>query len=666
MRGTIQSRFPALIMILGYGMAVTVALGAGVNPADWRWTQSIDVKEPGLVRVPLPPATLDVLRAGLADLRLLDPAGTEVAWVQEHPMQVATSSSVRRPKSFTVSLQPQSTVVTLETDLTRPVEGITLGAGDGSFLKAVKVEASPDSRSWQLVAEGLPIYQNYQGQTRRQISFAAVTSRWLRLTLDDSRSAPVPITEVQVQELEPGREPALERTPARIIIRDELPRETRLRLDLGFANRDTASLEISSPDPFFTRRASVRERRFERGEWSERILVSGLLYREPLPDGSAGPPAHLDIDTTVATREVVLVIENGDSPQLPVTLITVVSHPVDFIFWARTAGSYRLLAGNAECPAPRYDFAAFADRLIASRPQIATPGTLEPNPLFRPPPVAPDPFILGGSLDVSPWQYRKSVSISREGPQELELDLEIITGAQPGLGDLRLVSEGRQRPYVLEPKVSLRTLVLSPVPADDPKRPAISRWRLTLPRDGIPLRSLELVSSSPLFERDVTLLRETTGPRGEQVRSVVASAVWRRTPGTAPNTLVLALDGRPMGATLWLEIHNGDNAPPGLSRVTGSYEIGRLHFLAPVSPATTLYYGNPSASSPVYDLQLIAARVVNAPASVAVAGPAEWNHARGPARLWEKASGGIWIFWGALAVVVACLLLVLRRVLPAA
>ncbi|MBL9172494.1 MAG: DUF3999 family protein [Verrucomicrobiales bacterium] len=646
-------------------MAATLALSAEVNPADWRWTQSIDVQEPGLVRVALPPATLDVLRAGLADLRLLDSAGTEVAWVQEHPMRVATSSSVRRPKAFTVSLQPQSTVVTLETDLTHPVEGIALGAGDGSFLKAVKVEASPDARSWQLVAKGLPIYQNYQGQTRRQVTFPAVTSRWLRLTLDDSRSAPVPITEVQVQELEPGREPALERTPVRIVLRDELPRETRLRLDLGFANRDVASLEISCPDPYFTRRASVRERRFERGEWSERILVSGLLHREPLPDGTAGPPARLEIDTPVATREVVLVIENGDSPQLPVTSITVVSRPVDLLFWARTAGSYRLLAGNTECPAPRYDFATFADRLAAARPQTASLGSLEPNALFHPPPVAPDPFNLGGPLDVSPWHYRKPVSIAREGAQELELDLEVITGAQPGLGDLRLVSEGRQRPYILEPKVSLRTLVLSPVPADDPKRPGVSQWRLALPRDGIPLRSLELESSTPLFEREVTLLMETSGPRGERVRTILASAVWRRTPGTTPGNLVLSLDGRPAGGSLWLEVHNGDNAPLVLSTVTGFYAVGRLHFLAPVNPATTLYYGNPSASSPVYDLQLIAARVVNAPASVVVTGPGELNHAPSPARSWTKASGGIWIFWSALAVVVACLLLVLRRILPA-
>ena len=668
MKGAFRSgsRRRALIRILGLGMAVTLVLGAGVIPADWQWNQSLPVKEPGLVRVPLPPATLDVLRPGLADLRLLDPAGTEVAWVPEHPLQVAAASPVRRPKSFTVSLQSQSTVVTVETDLTRPVEGITLSTGDGSFLKALKVEASPDARSWQLIAKGLPIYQNYQGQTRREVSFPAVTSRWLRLTLDDSRSAPVPIAAVQVQELEPGQEAVLEKTPARIVIRDELPRETRLRLDLGSANRDIVFLDLLSPDPFFTRRASVRERRFERGEWSERILVSGLLYREPLPDGSPGPPARFEIDRTIPTREVILVIENGDSPPLQVSSITVASHPVELVFWAREAGSYRLLAGNADCPVPGYDFAAFADRLRAARPQTATLGSLEPNPFFRPQPVAPDPFMLGGPLDPSPWQYRKSVPISRDGPQELELDLEVLTGSQPGLGDLRLVSEGRQRPYILDPQASLRTVNLNPVPADDPKRPSISLWRLTLPRDGIPLRSVELECSSTLFEREVILLTERDGPRGERVRSVLANAIWRRTPAASSGNLVLPLDGRSASATLWLEINNGDNAPLVVSKVTGSYAVGRLYFLAPVNPKTVLYYGNPSASSPMYDLQLIATRVINAPASLVIPGPVVLNHTPHPIRLWERVNGGIWIFWGALALVVACLLVVLRRILPAA
>lgn len=668
MKGTIPSGSHSrrLLGIVAVAVATGLGFGAIINPADWRWTQSLEVKEPGLVRVPLPPATLDGLRAGLADLRLLDPAGTEVAWIQEQPAGGIAPPPVRSSNSFTVSLKPQSTVVTVETDPTRPVVGMALSAGNGSFLKAAKVESSADARTWKVVVEGLPIFQNYQGQTRRQVSFPPVTAKTFRLTLDDSRSDPVPITGVQVHELEPGRTPVLETSPARIVLRDELPRETRLRLDLGFANRDIAHLEISSPDPFFTRRASIRERRFDRGEWSERPLVTGPLFRQPLPDGAAGPPARFEVGTTVGAREVVLVIENGDSPALPVSAVTIASHPVDILFWARGAGSYRLLAGNPECPAPRYDVAAFADRLGAARSQSASLGSIEPNPLFRPPPVTPDPFMLGGPLDVSQWRHRKPVAISREGPQELELDLEVLADSQPGLGDLRLVSEGRQRPYILEPKVSLRTVGVRLVSADDPKRPGISQWRLELPRGGIPLRSLELETTTPLFEREVTLLEKNNGPRGEQIRSILATTVWRRLPGAASGNLVLPLDGRPAGTTLWLEIRNGDNAPLTVLKATGAYAVGRLHFLAPVNPATTLYYGNPSAAPPAYDLQLIASRVMDAPASVVVAGPAEWNQTSQQVRSWDLGNRGIWIFWGALALVVVSLLLILRRILPAA
>src|SRR5205809_6805186 len=45
--------------------------------SEWQQRQSIEVSAPGLVKVALPPATLDAWRPSLEDLRLADAPGNE-------------------------------------------------------------------------------------------------------------------------------------------------------------------------------------------------------------------------------------------------------------------------------------------------------------------------------------------------------------------------------------------------------------------------------------------------------------------------------------------------------------------------------------------------------------------------------------------------------------
>ena len=90
----------------------------------------------------------------------------------------------------------------------------------------------------------------------------------------------------------------------------------------------------------------------------------------------------------------------------------------------------------------------------------------------------------------------------------------------------------------------------------------------------------------------------------------------------------------------------------------------RLRFLAPRSPPTWLYYGNKNAAAPDYDLQLVAARLLVAETATVVPGAEEAMKGGAWSGL-TLSNHGTWLFWAALAVVVAALLLVLRRMLPA-
>ena len=643
----------------------SLAVWADVNRSEWRQSQSLEVATAGLVKVSVPAATLGVLRSGATDLRLLDPAGAEVGWYLERPLRFAPESPIRRVKSAEVVLGRKATALVFETGTPLPIAGLALETGTGSFLKAVRVEGSRDGQAWEPIAEGVPVYQNYQGETRLQVRIPPQPRAWLRVTVDDARTEPVLFTGARLQLVTSGNRPGLELKPVRVVAREELPGESRLTLDLGSANLDLAALRLTSPEGVFTRAASLRTRGLAKNAWTEATIARGLLYRELGPDGTPeSKPTRFEVGESVPSREVVLVIQNGDSPPLPISAVEVELPPVQLVFWARQAGRFEVLADNPSCGAPHYDLAAFSEQIKTAVPRSAVFGPLTTNPGYLAPAVVPAPFALGAALDVSAWRYRKPLAIGRDGAQQVELDPAVLSGARADLSDLRLVSEGHQRPFVRETAAGWRTVPIDTTVADDAKRPTISRWKLKLPRAGLPLVSLDADSVSVLFEREVVLFEEVKDARGEMDRRILGEARWRRTPGERPRRLSLGLSTHPVTDTLWIEIRNGDNASIQLSGITAAYPATRLHFLAPVSPATWLYYGNPKMTAPDYDLELVAARLMVADTATVTAGIEETLKAGTWSEL-ALSGRGLWLFWAALAVVVVALLVVLRRLLPA-
>ena len=172
------------------------AMATGL-PAEWQHEQPVNVAIPGLVKLGLPVETLDVARPALEDLRLYDDAGNEVPYLIERPVPV--TKVVQNTKSFHVSLTSSNTVIVVETGLTQPLDDIVLETPAGSFIKPVRVEGSTDLKRWQTLDQGQPIFRQPDGVNRLHVSFPAGTWPWLRLTVDDQRSPPIPFTGAHIR-----------------------------------------------------------------------------------------------------------------------------------------------------------------------------------------------------------------------------------------------------------------------------------------------------------------------------------------------------------------------------------------------------------------------------------------------------------------------------------
>ena len=618
--------------------------------------------EAGRVAALLPVEVLDAARADLADLRLVDPAGSEVAYALERTEPAATQ--VIPPAAFSTSVEDTATVFILRTGTSDVITALQIDAGQQSFFTRAVVEASDDGQSWRLLGRNLPVYDR-GGQLRAlRLDLPPGVYAHLRVSLERLGGRHVPLRGmVLVTRSTESAQP--EPVGVRVTGREETPGETRLTLILAGANLQIATLELGTPEPVFQRPARLVSRAFEDETVREVTLATGVLSRTA-GDRPATVVIPLAVERVVPARELILVVDNGDSPPLALTEVSAWQRPVRISFYAAAAGRFGLYVGNAKAAPPRYDVGTLAQDARRGEPLRWPSGALGANSEHVPGEALPEIPAVGTPFEVAPWSFRKPVRISAAGVEQLELDLEVLAHATHDLSDLRLASDGHQVPFVLERTSLTRTVRASATITPDPKQPRLSRWRLALPEAHLPLTRLTVVVPTPLFQREMRVYEEVEDDRGNPFRRELGEASWSQTPSRRAAAFSLALDQRPTTDALWLETDNGDNPPIALDEVRAHYSAVRLLFKTTAEAPVFLYYGNPPAGAPRYDLRLVGAQLLAAEKNAALLGAQE--ELKKPTFTGTIALAGRSgvLFWGMLVLVVIVLLAVIKSLLPKA
>jgi hypothetical protein len=195
----------------------------------------------------------------------------------------------------------------------------------------------------------------------------------------------------------------------------------------------------------------------------------------------------------------------------------------------------------------------------------------------------------------------------------------------------------------------------------DPQRPGWSKWDVTMPFPGFPVRELRIDSPAPLFHRTL-FVTGADDSRGGRFERVLGTADWKRTPGEAAHALSLRLHTQPAPAATAIQLatDNGDNAPLPISSVRVVLPVVRLLFRVPDTTPVSIFYGNRRATAVQYDLQMVQGAMEAATKVPATLGREVGAPRRDMARL-PAGKSPAW-FWGALALVVALLLWVVARV----
>jgi hypothetical protein len=631
-----------------------------LTPNQWQFRQTIEVPAPGLVQVNLSAETINIARFDLSDLRIVDAGEKEVPFLIDQPMPRAESTV--QPRDFRAEIISAETrlFITTGTDLT--IAGITLETPAGaSFIKSVWMDGSNDQKNWRTLTSGEPVFSMGNGAAKRRVQFPEGKWQFLRVVVDDNRTPPLPWTDARL--IIAGSTAPTEPIPVTIKSRDENPSITRLGLDLGAANLRIASLRIGTSEPVFTRAVTVAAPELAEEKLHEQILSSAVLYRVDL-NGKIESRLDIPIEKQVYGRELVLLIENGDSPPLLISDVRAERRMTRLLFFAPTAGSYNLLSGNSQCDPPRYDLSQLGDQLrraVAAEGRMSPPA---PNTGYDAAAALPQGFATGAKIDIAAWKFRKPVQVAKTGVQQLELDPDVLARAMPDLRDLRLVSEDLQLPYLIERTSISRTVNFAAASANDRERPTISRWQLKLPQAAVPITRITCASGSPLFERTFRIWEELTDERGDRYTAELAQLTWRRVPNQPAGQLAASFERPAKGDTILIETDNGDNPPIELHDFRGYYPVTRVIFASAKAQPIALYYASDEAAMPRYDAKLMAAQLLRSERIAAALGPQETLKSE---RATETLRGSArYIFWGVLGIVVVALLVLISCLLPKA
>jgi hypothetical protein len=649
----------------------------GLRPATgaFRFTRAVRPGGAGPNRLAVDGALLSgsEVRSGaaiLSDLRLFAADGREIPYLLVSPPR--REAAWVRASVLPVPETKSASGFEADLGVLRRIDRLRVAGLPAPFLKRLRLEGSGDRARWTvLAAEGTLFDLPEEGLSRTEIAFPEGEHRWLRLAWNDARSGRVPLparVEARLAGSGGPPEPLQEAIPFER--RASEPGTSRFRLKLPAAGLPIAAIEVGVPSGNVLREARVRESRLSGGRLVPFELGAATLRRAERDDATAAEMT-IRLTQSPAEAELELVVEDAGNPPLDVTSLTALFEGLPWIYFESSDGlPLTARFGASRLPAARYDLEALRPAIARGEgpsPSGASWGDRQPAAAVTLRAATGAGVPPGAALDLAGFRVSRPIPPGPAGLTALRLDAAVLA-VSPHLSDVRIAAaDGRQVPYLLE-TLGEPLVVKLPVPqrAEDPRPRSgpgearrVSFHRLELPFDRLPAARLELETTARVFTRRVALLRERLGGRPETAGAFLeaASATWEAAdPERVAPALLLDLppDG---GRELFISIDDGDNAALPLGSASLLLPACRLRFVREEGSALRLVYGQGGLAPPRYDLELLAPRLLGAPAFEATLAPV----APGTAVPQEKT--GPKLFWAALVGAVVALLVLVARLL---
>jgi hypothetical protein len=611
---------------------------------------------------------------GVTDLRLFDGSGREVAYLLvDNP----TVEPTWREATAILRVAPVETekekTSGFEADLGQPfaIDRFRIDGLSPPFLKRIRLEGSGDRARWTVLVDEGTVFDLPDSRLREtELSFAAGSYRYVRVTWDDARSARIAqAPRVAARETSAAAIRAPLTTPVAFERRPSEPGRSRFHVRLPGGHLPVAALHLDVAGGRVLREAQVYEARLAGGEAVPTLIGRGTLKR--VEQGSLAAAAlRVRIEAPIEA-ELDLVVDDADNPPLDVRAITVEFAELPWIYFEAPEGALTARYGNPSLPAPQYDLEAARpalriDTVIEARWGEPRTRTADENAAGAAPPLP----TVGALVESTTFRFIRDIPAGDAGLAAVRLDeaaLAHSNGVSSRFSDIRVIdTSNRQVPYLVERASEPLSIVLSPAKlstrpsALGSSRASETVYRIDLPYERLPSPRLVISTSARVFRRPLRIVvqREPDGQRRDPWIETIGTTTWLHADQDRPPSALVMLLPTVDATHVLLIVEEGDNTPLPISGVRLLLPAYRLRLFRAEGQPLRLAYGRDDLAAPSYDLALLAPRVLGVSAEDVSPGPERDRRAEGAAAIISPR-----LFWGILIGAVIVLLGLIARLI---
>jgi hypothetical protein len=333
------------------------------------------VEKDGFYRITISPEISALLTFRFANVRVTDRNGEQVPYILEEAQEISSAEFV----PYTILEKEQRsgccTNLVLENDKGSTINNLHLRIRNAEVTKRASLLGSDDRKNWFALKEQF-FLSNPDNRVAtselRIVDFPLSNYRYYWLKVEDSTSAPLNIESAGYYKVS--------------------------QKDAGYSSVDVARLERSESKD---RRTTYLKVNFDTAQWIDRISITsngpplflrnGALYNiSYLPNRKNQLTEYKDYVAPVRlshegadviefsylrSKQLLLVIENGDNPPVHVASFDVLQRERALIAYLQKGKDYWLRIGGKEMEEPVYDLPLFRSRINGKLASV-TPGPL--------------------------------------------------------------------------------------------------------------------------------------------------------------------------------------------------------------------------------------------------------------------------------------------------
>ena len=608
---------------------------------------------------------------GLADLRLLDPSGSEI------PYLLVPNPEVDPVWHRAEAILPVAPVETdnaktsgFEADLGTPVavDRFRLDRLPPPYLKSLRLEGSGDRAHWTVLVDEATVFDLPDSRLRQvELGFTAGSYRYLRVTWDDARSARVGMPPgVSAREVATASPRQASTTALVFERRPSEPGRSRFHVRLPAARLPIVALDLDVAAGHVMRNVEVYETRLAGAQAAPALIGRSTLRR--VEQGTLAASALRVPIEPPREPELDIVVDDGDNA--PLDLRGVIARFAELPWIYFEAGRPAIARyGNPSLAAPRYDLEAVRQMLRIERIADASWGearvrTAADNDTSAAPALPTE----GAAIDASGFRFVRELPNGDAGLIAIRLDEAALAHSRvvaTRFEDVRVIDgQGRQVPYLVERSSEPLSVEVSLERLSSPPAALVSRssetvYRIRWPYDRLPSARLVLGTTARVFQRriGVAVERAPDRQRRDPWMDVVATAAWthaaQETPAPALTIELPELESK----ELFVTVAEGDNSALPISGARLLFPQYRIRLFRGPQAMLRLAYGRADLTAPSYDLALLAPRLLGVSA-VEVTPAAEGRAAAEPPPVIAPP-----LFWAVIGGAVIVLLALIARLL---